>query len=251
MDSKVSILRDIQRHKEGGFIQSNKNEDSVAIVKKGRLHRFINKTDKSDITEMQIDNMNYIIEPYIPRNHRSIIFLSGDSGSGKTLMTSIFINQYIKHNPKNKVFYICATKKEEDDNLYKIKALKQMETNNIDEIPVEDMSNNLVVIDDTDFHPDHKKIMKFMNKMVECGRKFNISIIYSSHIHSKLSESPIYKEVSMYCTFPNALINNRMITNNLKIDDDIIKELLIGNNAYICFNKIYRTIITDKIIMRY
>ena len=149
------------------------------------------------------------------------------------------------------MYYICNTRKEDDINLAEIKNLEQLETDNLEEIRIEDLTDSLVVIDDTDFHQDHKKIMKFMNVIVETGRKFGVSLIYSSHIHSKISESPIYKEVNLYITFTDSMVNNRMLSNNLKIQNSILEDLKENENAFICFNKTYRTIITDKLIMKY
>lgn len=251
MQSKISILRNIQDKKQGGFVLENNLGETVAIVKKGKLKKYINQSSKSCVYNMKIDGKQYIIEPYIPLIlTRFIIFLSAESGSGKTLMSFIFILQYMHHYKRRPVYYICNTKYTDDENLKSLK-LQQLDTENIDEYKIEDFRDSLIVVDDTDFHPDHKKIMKFMNTVVECGRKFGISLIYSSHIHSKLSESPIYKEVSLYCTFPNALINNRMIDNNLKIPEEMINNLKEEKHAFICFNKVYRSIITDNIVSKY
>ncbi|MET0570936.1 MAG: hypothetical protein ABWZ79_05885 [Pedobacter agri] len=250
--SKIAILRNIQQKKSGGYVLENRAENVVAIVKKGKAHKYINQNERSNITEMEIKDAGYLIEPHIPIDlERFIIFLSAESGSGKTLLSSILIEQYIANFPDFPVYYLCNTRKEDDINLASIKKLQQLDSENLEEITIEDLTDCLVVIDDTDFHKDHKKIMKFMNIIVECGRKFGVSLIYSSHIHSKLSESPIYKEVSLYITFPNSLINNRMIQNNLKIDENVVRELICANHSFICFNKIYRTIITDQIIMKY
>ncbi len=250
--SKIGILRTIQDKKQGGLILSNTIDETVAVVKKGKNKRYVNQSIRSTVQDMVINDESYIIESYIPLNvERFIIFLSAESGSGKTLLTSIYIEQYHKHFRDKPMYYLCATKIEDDINLKNIKDLQQLDTESLEEYNVEDFADSLVVVDDADFHTDHKKIMKFMNKLVETGRKFGVSIIYASHIHSKLSESPIYKEVSIYVTFPNALINNRMIDNNLKIPQNIIEELKNEPLAYIAFNKIYRTVITDRLIKKY
>jgi len=257
MLSKLSILRDIQGKKQGGLSVENKIGDTIAKIKKQEgkkiKTKYINQNPKSKIKEMISDNKNYILEPFIPVNlERFIIFLSGQSGSGKTLVSSELILQYLEYyKGKRKCYYVCNTKIKDDINLSKIKQLKQLSTENLEQITIEDLKDSLVIVDDTDFHEDHKKILKWMNIIVECGRKFGTSLIYSSHIHSKLSESPIYKEVSMYITFSDSLINNRMLSQNLKIHDSIVNKLLEENNAFICFNKIYRTIFTDNILMKY
>lgn len=250
--SEIDILRNIRNKKSGGYTVSNEPEECVATVQKGRQTKYINQTQHSTTKELIIDNMDYKISPYIPINlERFIILLSAESGSGKSLFASMFVKQYINEFPDRKCYYICQTKKEDDQNLSGISNLQQLDTEGIEDITIEDLANSLVVIDDTDFHKDHKKIMKLMNIVVECGRKFGVSLIYCSHIHSKLSESPIYKEVSMYITFPDSVLNNRMIDNNLKISNSKIHEILESNPAFICFNKIYRTLITDSIIEKY
>lgn len=251
MASKVSILRNIQNKKSCGFILSPKLGETVAIVKKNQQSRYVNCDPKSKVSFMDIANSNFIIEPYIPFLERFIIFISGASGSGKTCLSSIFINQYLNHYKNRKAYYLCNTAKKDDPNLAPIKRLQQLDTDNILDLSVEDMKNSLIVVDDTDFHDDHKAIMKWLNTMVECGRKFGVSIIYSSHIHSKVSESPIYKEVSMYITFSDSLINNRMLSTHLQIPDNTILDLAEGHHAFICFNKIFRAIITDKTVSKF
>jgi len=254
MNSKISILRNIQNKKSGGFILSDKIDDTVAIVKKDNKHKYINQSQSSHISEMEIDNEKYLIEPFIPvKQERFIGLTTAESGEGKTLILSILADQYLKYYKNQRhVYYVCSTSIKEDINLKNMN-IKQLDIERIKNgsLKIENLRNSLVIIDDADFHEDHKVIIRWMNDIVTLGRKFQTSLLYSSHIHSKLSESPIYKEISFYITFPNALINNRMIENNLKISEHIIQELIEGKNSFICFNKIYKSIVTDRIIMKY
>lgn len=254
MTSKIDILRNIQNKKCGGFEQSFKMDQPVGIVKKKNSKKvlYLNCTETSKTTDLTVYNDNYTIEPYIPIElNRWIVFLSGPSGSGKTCLSSILINQFLDHYKNRNAYYLCQTSKNDDPNLRTIKRLKQLDPAQITDLKVEDMKNSLVVIDDTDFHSDHKTIMKWVNTLVECGRKWSVNIIYSSHVHSKCSESPIYKEVNLYITFPDALINNRMLNTHLKIPENIILNLSQDHHAFIAFNNFYKTIITDRTVSKY
>ena len=250
--SKITVLRDIQKKKQGGLILETSPKEAIAVLRKGNQKKYINQSPKSCVDEMTIKDDEHMIEPHIILDlERSVTFLSGESGGGKTLLSSIFLQQYLNRYKSRKAYYVCATNKDHDINLAPIKNLVQLPTENIDEITIEEIKDTIVLIDDTDFHPDHKKIMKFLNMIVETGRKFGCSLIYSSHIHSKLSESPIYKEVKLYVTFPDSLQNNRMLSTHLKIPEPIIQSLLPQDCAFIAFNKIYRSIITDKMVFKY
>ena len=251
MSSKINILREIQHKKNGGLLMSDKIGDTIAKVIKNNKTKFINQSIKSNVEALKIDNQQYMIEPYIPLSlERIIAILSGSSGSGKSLLSSILCQQYKKHFPKNKVYFVSQINYKDDINLKGLNLI-QLPTDEMDKYIIEDYKNSLILFDDNDFNPDLKKIMSFLNKVVELGRKFGTSAFFSTHIHSRLNISPIYKEANLYITFNDSLINNRMLENNLKIDKSIIEELKKQNHAFICFNNVFKTIITDSIIFKY
>ncbi len=252
MADKIAILRGIQKKNNGGLIVSDKIGETIAKVTKGNRVKYINQTEKSNVESMKIDNLEYSIVPYIPLTlERILVLLSGQSGSGKSLLVSLLIKQFMNHFKGYRIYFVSQTNFKDDINLKPLQLI-QIDTDGIEELKIEDYKKTLWIMDDIDFHPNNKNIYKWLNKITELGRKFEVSLFFATHIHSKLNASPIYREVNLYITFPKSLNNNRQIENNLKINKNII-ELLKENkdHAYICFNTVYSTIITDNIIMKY
>ena len=252
MSSVISVLRSIQQKKTGGLIMSNKMEKGVvAKVIKGKQVKYVISDPKSkDTTPLKIDNMNYIVEPHIPISEveRWIAFLSGQSGTGKTAIASLLIGQYAYHYNKN-VYYVCETKLKDDINLKKLTYIKQIPTDSLEDIKIEQLRNSLVFIDDIDYSPNHKQCMKFINMIVETGRKFGTSLIFASHVNTKGGESCIYKELSLYFTNYNNTANNRLIEKYLNLSRTQIDKIQNHrDSAFICVNKVFDCIITDKII---
>lgn len=252
MSLKINILRNIQNKKNGGLMMSDKLGETIAIVsKEGKGTKYINQSVKSNSNAMRIDNDKYIMEPYLPLSlERICVIISGGSGNGKSLMASLLAQQYHKHLKGNKLYFVSQTDYRDDVNLKSL-PLVQLPTEEMDNFIIEDFTDSLVIFDDNDFHPDLKKIMKFMNKITETGRKFGCSIFFITHIHSRLNMSPIYKESNLYITFNDSLEGNRMLENNLKIKKDIIEELKKENYGFIAFNNVYKTIVTDSVIFKF
>lgn len=251
MSTDINILRNIQHKKTGGLSLNSSPKECIAIVSRQGATKYINNDENSDIMRMEIDDDRYRIEAHIPlKVQRIISILSGESGSGKTLLAYLQALQYKKYHPRNRMFYICSTSYQDDENMQKL-PLTQLDTENMDEYRIEDFMNSLLIFDDTDYSGDNKKIMKFLNKATETGRKFGVSIIFCTHIHSKLNASVVYKEAQLYTTFGNSLINNRMLENNLKIPKDIIEFLKSYPHGYITFNNLYKACITDNLVFKY
>lgn len=251
MSDVIDILRSIHGKKDGGFVLNSKPDNVIAVVSRDGVRKYINQSDSSDTKEMAVPNKSYKMEPAIPIFlERFIAVFSGESGEGKTSMASLLIGQYMRVFTKNPIYFISQAPFKDDPNLSKL-PLIQLDTENIDEEDIDKFEDSLLVLDDNDFSDDVKKIMKILNKAVEIGRKKGISIIFITHINSKLNASPIYREFNMYTTFFSNLDNNRMLYNNLKIPKDIIEELKEYRPAFITFNKTYRSVITDSFIFKY
>ena len=250
--SVVSVLRSIQKKKTGGLIMTNKIEkDVVAKVIKGKQVKYvINDPNYHDPSPLRIDNMNYLVEPHIPISgvERWIAFLSGQSGTGKTAIASLLIAQYAQYYNKT-VYYVCETKLKDDINLKKLTYIKQIPTDQLEGITIEHLKNSLVFIDDIDYSPQHKQCMKFINMIVETGRKFGTSLIFASHVNTKGGESCIYKELSMYFTNYNNTSNNRLIEKYMNLNRSQIDKIQAQkDSAFICVNKVFDCVITDKVI---
>lgn len=250
----ISILRQKKMKKKGGFkVLPSINLDSlpVAVIEKvsTKQQKYICIDNSSTEYELDIDDdPNLAIYPHIPLGlERFIIFISGEGGMGKTGLTSFMVAQAKKMIKDIKVFYICGTGVDADQNMRNLKYVVELDGPVLNEIvPSRDFKNSLIVIDDVDNWEYHKDCIKLMNKCYETGRKFNINMIYISHNTTKAQESKIYSEVNMYIT--NQASNNLMLEKYLALPESTIDEMkeYLKEDIFICYNKNLKSVVTDK-----
>jgi hypothetical protein len=115
------------------------------------------------------------------------MYITGQSGSGKSYYSADFIKQYIKLHPKNKVYLISSLM--EDKCLDQIKELKRVKISS-PEFLTADFSNiaefkdRLFLFDDIDCMTNKKvlkKVYDIMDLILQTGRKYNVSMIHTSH----------------------------------------------------------------------
>lgn len=248
MSNIIHILRQNHQKKVGGLVLSNREtNDVLAVVERNGKQMFVNNSVQSKKTAITVPSMDYIVYPHIPLGLETFrIFISGQSGMGKSSLTRLFIEQTYKHITK-KIFYICGTDIKSDISIAPLKYVKQIDGELLEDINVErDFENSLIVFDDIDSWSYHKQAISILNSAYETGRKFKINIIYISHITSKASESKIYGEIDMYIT--NKAKNNRMFEHHLSLNKHIIEEIdeYLKTDPFVCYNKRFNAVITDK-----
>lgn len=250
----MSILQSKKDKKMAGLSIFDKADENVICVmekKKTRKQKFIGNDVKSKENQL-IAHKDFILFPHIPLGlERFIIFISGEGGLGKSGMTSFMIKQAYKHITK-KIYYICGTSMEADVNISALKYVDQVPGEFLKDIDVEkDLNNSLIVFDDIDNWKEyHKDAINVLNKAYEVGRKFKINIIYISHNHTKATESKIYSEVNMYIT--NTAKDNRMFEKYLKTSNQDIEDMeeALKTDVFVCYNKNFHTVYTDKRIWK-
>lgn len=249
--NKILLLRNIKSSKCGGLCLTKQfDEDVVALLEKVGKYIFVKKSPNSCEKSLQVESSS-TVQPFIPMHkERFQIFISGESGSGKGIMASIFCEQYHTLYEKQKIYYLCPTKKENDINLNQ-KYITDLDFDEIENIAIDQLANSLVVIDDVDFSKNHKKAIAFLNMISETGRKFNTSLIFISHRNTNANESTFIKELDLYVTNMENLMNNRLLIHYLQIQSDLLMDIKKMKPAFIAVNKQSRVIITDKTIETY
>lgn len=119
-----------------------------------------------------------------PKSER--IFVAGATGSGKSSWAAEYIKVYKKLYPFNKVYLFSRI--DEDPVLDKLKGIKRYEIDQdlIDDPPdaTKEFKNSLIIFDDIDTMTDKKlkeAVIKLRNDILQCCRKFNTSLISTSH----------------------------------------------------------------------
>jgi len=164
-------------------------------------------TDKKD-GESSIQAEKETFLPAIDKDtEREVIYVSAPSGSGKSYWCKNYIEQYHKAFPKNRVYVISSLG--DDTTLDKLKYLKRIKIKEPEfirtEITAADFQDALVLFDDTDCIADKKiqlKITEILNSVLETGRHFKVTVIYTSHLMcAGFTTKRIINEAHKYVVF--------------------------------------------------
>lgn len=207
---------------------------------------------ESEQKGLSIDSEEYDIEPMVPIDGSWFVWIiSGESDSGKSTTGALLLDQYSRAYPQNGMFLISQKNKNVDRNLSKIARLQQLNENDIMDFDINNFSNCLFLIDDSDFGKVAKKVFEVLNLISTVGREYNISLIFITHFNSRLNASLVYKEFQYYMTFHNNLVNNRMLYQNLGLSKHTVEELIDRKRSFYLWNRKYRTLTTDSEIEKY
>ena len=145
------------------------------------------------------------------KTERIVLYVTGMSGSGKSMFSASFIKKYHEMYPKNEVFLFSSLS--EDATLDKLKFIKRIK---IKEAPflsatfeTADWAKSLVIFDDCDVISNKiikAKVFTLLNAFLETGRHFNISCIFTSHNATMgLESKKILNECHVIVLFPKNL----------------------------------------------
>jgi hypothetical protein len=145
----------------------------------------------------------------VKQKERDILYIAGQSGSGKSYFSNQYIKEYKKLHPKNKVFLFSVH--ESDKSLSDKNFLKIPLDADFLSLPLtkEDFTNSLTLFDDIDSMKKSKiktKLEDILRVLLETGRHVNASVIYISHIANKGNETKcILNECSAIVIFPKRM----------------------------------------------
>lgn len=261
----MEILETINNHPEGINVSPkfNRNKITVAKIVTGdkRAYAYLDEGDKRVIQSKSAETR---FEPMIAyKGDRNLIYITGPSGAGKSLIAAEFSGQYKALNPDNKVFYCCSTDLKDDRTWGELEFVSPLDVSKFYTMDMEQederemiktmFSNSLIVFDDLDMLPPaQKKLMtRFQGKVVEVGRKYDISIIIISHIIcGGVNTKMVLNETSLYVTFKSMISGNRLLKHYKGFTDDQLQDHKKLTTSYIAYNFRYNTIISPKNIIR-
>ena len=132
--------------------------------KKKKLKQFLSAAEKSkDVKHPFIEYTLQGEEQFLPipdpNKERSIIYITGQSGSGKSYWVADWIKRYQQMYPKNEIYLLSSLT--DDSSIDKIKGLNRIKLEEFmeDDWVVEDFKNACLILDDTDAITD-KNIKK-------------------------------------------------------------------------------------------
>jgi hypothetical protein len=156
------------------------------IAKSG--NKIIHLSDKADddgFSNVELKpNEEFTLMP--SKTGRTIWYITAPSGSGKSYLSKQIIQEYHKQHQKNPVYVFSSL--ETDPTLDSLKYIKRIKLNKPEylesELTASEFENSLCLFDDIDVISNKKQLKKTMdilNSILQTGRHFNVSCIYTSH----------------------------------------------------------------------
>ena len=188
------------------------------------------------------------------QQERQILYITGASGSGKSYYTQAYCKEYKKLFPKNEIYLFSSIN--EDSSIDKIKGLNRFVLDDTfikEEIMTEDFRNSIVIFDDTDCISNKilkNKINSILNQLLETGRHFNTSVIYTSHLATAgLDTKRILNEAHSITIFPSSLGGRslkNLLENHLGFDRHQIKKIKNINSRWATIVKTYPMVVLSE-----
>ena len=188
------------------------------------------------------------------QQERQILYITGASGSGKSYYTQAYCKEYKKLFPKNEIYLFSSIN--EDSSIDKIKGLNRFVLDDTfikEEIMTEDFRNSIVIFDDTDCISNKilkNKINSILNQLLETGRHFNTSVIYTSHLATAgLDTKRILNEAHSITIFPSSLGGRslkNLLENHLGFDRHQIKKTKNINSRWATIMKTYPMVVLSE-----
>jgi hypothetical protein len=241
---------------------------AMAFGKGAILAKVLNSKLKDDLLRVtdKIDEVKEHFETYeckdketiqqVPdkQKERSILYVTGASGSGKSYYTYLYCEQYRKIYPKNPIYLISSIN--EDSSIDKVKGLKRfilddkfMNT----PINAEDFKNSLLIMDDTDCITNkfmRNKINGILGLILETGRHFNTSCIYTSHVaNAGLDTKKILNESHSITLFPASLGGRALkylLDNYLGFNKEQIKKVKKLKSRWVTITKSFPMVVLHQ-----
>lgn len=186
---------------------------------------------------------------------RQIIYVTGQSGSGKSYWTRRYVESYQKIYPDRPIYlFSCIA---EDDSIDKIKGLQRINlTPEIltENLQAEDFKDSCVIMDDVDTIIDkklRKKVMEIQGSILQVGRHFNVSAIITSHIATNGAETRlILAEAHAIVFFPHGMSSRALkylLESYMGMDKNEIKKIKSLEGRAVTFVKTFpKCVVSDK-----
>jgi len=178
---------------------------------------------------------------------RDVLYIVGQSGSGKSTFASGFIKEYKKKHKNNPVYIISNVNEDKVlDDIPNIKRIDVDETLYEDPIDYNNFKDCLVLFDDDASIGDKKikeAVLTLKNQLLECGRHNNCSVICISHMASAgIETKKMLLEANMFVYFPHSGAGRNLtyvLTDYIGLDHKQIKEIKQMKTRWACVFKNY------------
>lgn len=242
-------------------------DDYVAYMKKKDSALFIRVTEEkahkeiSTLTNPEFKDYCIFPLPRLNKNltiQRSVIYVTGESGSGKTWFTNDYANSYHQIYPDRKIYYLTLNTAVKDESLdhriyHKLDVMKFLES--YPDLLVKNpkfFENSFVIFDDIGKLKDEarKRMWHFIDESLENWRKMNTSILVIAHVSTNYRETTLLiKETNAYVVFPKAnrsLKSDRVLLTYYKFSQESVDLICSLPSRYVWIDNKRSLIITEN-----
>jgi hypothetical protein len=195
----------------------NNNSNSFFSIINGKKQVPISLCEKAGVDEINVMGKEIIQHTPNKKKERDVLFIAGQSGSGKSYYVMQYAKEYQKMYPKREII-LFSSLSDDSGSIDKIKGLKKIKINNpafIEcDIPIEEFKNCMLIFDDVDSISNKaikKHLWNIMNNCLTMGRHHNITMVITFHVLTNGAETKIILNESNSITiFPSASGNRSL-----------------------------------------
>jgi len=187
------------------------------------------------------------------KDERSMIYVVGMSGSGKSYWTTNYVKEYLKKFKKNKVYLISPISDDKNINSLKPIRINPNSTEFYNDPPVcEDFKDSILICDDIEAY-DKKtmvRVMSLVNSIATTGRHYNVSLMMLCHTAANGAMSKILlNECHAIVLFPGNMTGKSskyLLDNYFGLDKNQIKNIKNVNSRHIAILRSYPMVIQTE-----
>ena len=182
---------------KGKIIATIKDCENEKKRSKKKDNKFLFVDDKANNSKdhYECDYNETIQQLPDKETERSILYITGPSGSGKSYYTRNYILEYKKLFPKNNIYIFSSLESDETlDKISKIKRVKFTEKFLLYDFKITDFKDSLVIFDDVDAETNKfkkKKIFDILSMILNTGRHERVSVVFTSHLSCAGNETKL------------------------------------------------------------
>ena len=241
---------------KGKIIASIKDLENEKKRSKKKDNKFLYIDDKANnsIDSYDCDYNETIQQLPDKETERSILYITGPSGSGKSYYTRNYILEYKKLFSKNNVYIFSSLDSDETlDKIPKIKRIKFTDKFLLYDFKITDFKDSLVIFDDVDSETNKfkkKKIFDILSMILNTGRHERCSCIFTSHLSCAGNETKlILSEAHSITIFPKNAGNRSLkylLDSYFGLDKHQINYIKKLNSRFVTLIKTYPSVLISE-----
>lgn len=216
------------------------------------------KGKRIDISLGSSDKSKYSGNDVFPKfgSKRSITYVAGASGSGKSFFACRLAKEFKRQHPKSNIYLFSRTPWEDDVSYKGLNPIQIPMNQSLVNEPLdlsEIESGSMVLFDDTGSHPNKNirgAVNDLMVEICEIGRKYNIHAIITSHLINPNDKSIgriLMNELTSIVVFPAGSFHqiSYCFKTYLGLTKKQIEQCVDTDSRWICIMKNYPQLLID------